>query len=68
MSQHLTALGFPDSTEQDFRRYVYQAIEFGETLVSDHGSYTCWKPGYGIELWVQANSHHRLLGMNPHFQ
>lgn len=68
MSQHLTALGFPVSTEQDFRHYVYQATEFGETFISGHGSYTCWKPGYGIELWVQTNSHHRLLGMNPHFR
>ncbi|HLZ62332.1 MAG TPA: hypothetical protein VKR06_35760 [Ktedonosporobacter sp.] len=67
MPNHMTALGFPVTTEQDFRHYVYQTSEFGEKIETPNGSYTLWTPGNGIELWVQTNLHRRLLGMNPHF-
>lgn len=67
MASHLTTLGFLVTTEQDFRHYVFQASEFGQKIVSEHGSYTLWTPGRGIELWVQTNVHRKLLGMNPHF-
>jgi len=68
MAWHMTTLGFLVSTEQDFRHYVYQTTEFGEKIESRNGSYTCWTPGAGIELWAQTNLHRRLLGMNPHFR
>lgn len=67
MPSHMTALGFPVYTEQDFRHYVYEASEFGQTIQAANGSYTCWAAGYGIELWVQINLHKRIIGMNPHF-
>ena len=63
----MTALGFPVSTEQDFRHYTYQASEFGQTIDAFSGAYTLWAPGRGIELWVQTNLHRRIIGMNPHF-
>lgn len=68
MPSHMTSLGFPVATEQDFRHYTYQASEFGRTLETSKGSYIVWPPGYGIELWVQANLHKRIIGMNPHFR
>lgn len=68
MPRHITTLGFLVSTEQDFRHYVYQTTEFGEKVETRNGSYTCWTPGQGIELWAQTNLHRRLLGMNPHFR
>jgi hypothetical protein len=67
MPSHMTALGFPITTEQDFRHYVYQATEFGQKIETRNGSYTLWEVGEGIELWVQTNLHRRLIGMNPHF-
>jgi hypothetical protein len=67
MASHMTALGFPVSTESDFRHYTYQASEFGQTIEAFSGSYTLWAPGHGIELWVQTNLHKRIIGMNPHF-
>jgi hypothetical protein len=67
MPSYMTALGFPVTTEQDFRHYVYQASEFGRKIETAHGSYTLWTPGSGIELWVQTNLHRRIIGMNPHF-
>jgi hypothetical protein len=67
MPSHLTALGFPVTTEKDFRHYVFEASEFGQKLESPNGSYTMWALGNGIELWVQANLHKRILGMRPHF-
>lgn len=67
MTSHMTALGFPVSTERDFRHYTYQASEFGRTIEAFSGSYTLWAPGHGIELWVQKNLHKRIIGMNPHF-
>lgn len=67
MPDHLTALGFPITTEQDFRHYVYEATEFGEKIETPQGSYTFWRPSSGIKLWVQSNLHKRLIGMRPHF-
>ncbi len=68
MPSHMTALGFPVTTEQDFRHYVYQASEFGRKIETPNGSYTLWEVGNGIELWVQTNLHKRILGMKPHFR
>lgn len=68
MPVHMTALGFPVTTEQDFRHYAYQASEFGQKIETRNGSYTHWEAGRGIELWVQTNLHRRIIGMNPHFR
>jgi hypothetical protein len=67
MHSYMTALGFPVTTEQDFRHYVYLASEFGKKIETPNGSYTLWEVGSGIELWVQTNLHKRILGMKPHF-
>jgi hypothetical protein len=67
MPSHMTTLGFPVTTEKDFRHYVFEASEFGEKIEALNGSYTLWALGNGIELWVQTNLHKRILGMNPHF-
>lgn len=64
---HMMTLGFPVTTAQDFRHYVYQASEFGQRVEAKHGSYTQWVIGNGVELWVQVNLHRRIIGMNPHF-
>lgn len=68
MPNHLSTLGFPVTTEQDFRHYVYQTSEFGQKILTKHGSYTYWPVGNGIELWVQTNHHRRIIGMNAHFR
>ena len=68
MTSNMISLGFPVTTEQDFRHYVYQATEFGRKIETPNGSYTLWEIGSGIELWVQTNLHRRIIGMNPHFQ
>src|SRR5579871_568043 len=67
MPSHMTTLGFPVTTEKDFRHYVFAASEFGRKIESPNGSYTLWEPGIGIELWVQTNLHKRIIGMNLHF-
>lgn len=67
MLTHMSTLGFPVTTEKDFRHYVYQTTEFGEKIETKHGSYTYWSLGNGVELWVQTNHHKRIIGMNPHF-
>ncbi len=69
MASHMTALGFPVSTERDFRHYTYQASEFGQTIEAFSGSYTLWTPGHGIELWVQTNLHRTYYATRPqHFR
>lgn len=68
MPNHMSTLGFPVTTEQDFRHYVYQTSEFGQKIEAKNGSYTYWPVGNGIELWVQTNHHKRIIGMNPHFR
>src|SRR6266536_2334685 len=67
MPGHMTTLGFPVTTEKDFRHYVFEASEFGQKIESPNGSYTLWALGNGIELWVQTNLHKRIIGMNLHF-
>jgi hypothetical protein len=67
MPSYMTALGFPVTTEKDFRHYVFAASEFGRKIEAPDGSYTLWEPGNGIELWVQTNLHKRIIGMNLHF-
>lgn len=67
MPSHMTTLGFPVTSEKDFRHYVFAASEFGRKIEALNGSYTLWEPGNGIELWVQTNLHKRIIGMNLHF-
>ncbi len=67
MPSYMTTLGFPVTTEQDVRHYIFLATEFGRKIETFHGSYTLWEPGEGLQLWVQTNLHKRILGMRLHF-
>jgi hypothetical protein len=67
MPSHMSTIGFPVKTNQDFDRLANQAVQFGETMEPPDGSYCVWSPGEGIELWAQHDPQGHLIGLNPHF-
>lgn len=67
MPSHMSTIGFPVQTNQDFERLARQAVASGETIEAPGGSYCVWSPGGGIELWAQRDLQGQLIGLNPHF-
>ena len=67
MPSHLSSLGFPIHTEDDFRHLALQAIESGEPIQADPGTYIRWRAGAGAEVWVQMSQNQTIMGLNPHF-
>lgn len=67
MPSHMSTIGFPVQTNQDFNHLARQTIESGETIESPGGAYRVWAPGEGVELWTQHDEGDNLIGLNPHF-
>ncbi|HEY7094220.1 MAG TPA: hypothetical protein VH393_13640 [Ktedonobacterales bacterium] len=67
MPNHMTALGFQASTEEEFADLAMTAATQGEPIQVSGGTYYCWASGVGIELWAQVDQDGRLIGLNPHF-
>lgn len=63
---HLGDIGFNMEREEFYER-VQQAANEGETIPSANGFYIRWTPGEGVELWVQSDREHNVVGCNPHF-
>ncbi len=64
VASHLSAIGFPVTSEEEFHQLVVQAATEGVPV--GPGRYTRWAPGEGVELWVQVHNR-EIVGMNPHF-
>jgi hypothetical protein len=67
MPSHMSSIGFPVSSEDDFLRYQTLAADNGQPLPAPHGFYVRWQAGQGAELWVQVTSENSIVGLNPHF-
>ena len=67
MPSHMSDIGFPLESEEDFHQLIIQASEKGERVEASKGSYIKWSIGQGIELWVQLNRDNEVIGLNPHF-
>ncbi len=67
MPSHLSSIGFPVQTEEDFERYARRAVEEGRAINAGGGRYVRWPLGMGAQLWVQVDANNRFLGLNPHF-
>ena len=67
MPSHMSSIGFPVATEDDFLRYQTLAADNGEPLPAPGGLYVRWQAGQGAELWVQVTPDNAIVGLNPHF-
>lgn len=70
MASHMSALGFPAATNEDFQRLMHQAAQKGLAHPLDNGRlgyYIHWAVGEGVEIWAQANPQRELISLNPHF-
>lgn len=67
MPSHLSSIGFPVETEEDFARLAERVAREATTVSVKGGGYSRWAGAGGEELWLQLNSRNELIGMNPHF-
>lgn len=67
MPSHMSDIGFPLESDEDFHQLIIQASEKGEPVEASKGSYIKWSEGQGIELWAQVNRDNEVIGLNPHF-
>ena len=67
MHSHMSSIGFPFSTNEEFADLAMTAATQGEPVQVSGGMYYRWSPGAGVELWAQADQDGRLIGLNPHF-
>ncbi|BFH54186.1 hypothetical protein PMJ6TS7_42010 [Paenibacillus melissococcoides] len=67
MANHMTSIGFPVHSREDFEQIADVAIEKGTLLEAQQGQYIYFDAGNGIELWLQVNQENEIIGLNPHF-
>ena len=67
MPSHLSSIGFPVETEDDFLRLQTLAADNGQTVAADSGLYVRWQAGAGAEVWVLVDAQNQIVGLNPHF-
>ncbi len=67
MPSHMSSIGFPVETEDDFLRFQTLAADNGRPLAASAGTYVRWRAGEGAELWVQVTPDNDIVGLNPHF-
>jgi hypothetical protein len=67
MASHLSSIGLPVDSEDDFFDLAQRASESSEVLEVHAGRYLRWSSPSGAELWLQVDEEDSLIGMNPHF-
>ncbi len=67
MASHLSSLGIPASSQEDFQAYFEKAHNKGEYIKVSKGTYIKWKVDNEVELWGQLNNKNEAIGLNPHF-
>jgi hypothetical protein len=65
---HLSSIGFPVNTEQDFQSLANKLYERGERIKATNGFYIRFADNSGAELYLQENQNKEIIGMNPHFR
>jgi hypothetical protein len=67
MPSHLSTIGFPVETAEDFARLAEQISGAATEVQVKAGRYLRWAGSAGEELWLQLSPRRELIGMNPHF-
>lgn len=66
MATHFDNLGFEVGDIEAFADLAVRAVEEGEPLEVEHGTYHVWRPAEGVELWAQTRGD-EMLGLHPFF-
>lgn len=67
MPSHLSTIGIPVETEQQFWELAQQVGPLATGLPVIGGTYFQWTDSSGAELWLQVTNDEEFIGMNPHF-
>jgi tetratricopeptide (TPR) repeat protein len=67
MPNHMTAVGFPVTSDAVFEHYAVITQLSGETIPHAFGNYYRLSAGGGVELWLETSPDESLVQMNPHF-
>ncbi|HYX28322.1 MAG TPA: tetratricopeptide repeat protein [Pyrinomonadaceae bacterium] len=67
MSNHMTALGFPVTSDSTFGHYAAMTQINGEPISHAFGGYRRLPAGGGAELWLETDRNGSIVQMNPHF-
>ena len=67
MSNHMTAIGFPVTSNAVFEHYAVITQFNGEPIRHAAGTYHRLPAGGGVELWLETDRNESLTQMNPHF-
>ena len=67
MPSHLSSIGFPVETEEEFAELAERVARDATTVSVKGGKYLRWAGADGEELWLQLDSRGELIGMSPHF-
>jgi tetratricopeptide (TPR) repeat protein len=67
MPNHMTAVGFPVTSNAVFEHYAVITQLSGEPIPHAVGTYHRLPAGGGVELWLESYPDESLVQMNPHF-
>jgi len=67
MPNHMTAVGFPVTSDAVFEHYAVITQLSGEPIPHAVGTYHRLPAGGGVELWLETSPNGSLVQMNPHF-
>lgn len=66
MSSHMSCIGFPIYSGDDFRRFAQQLENEGTMIPVRAGSYLYWRGTNGEEIWIGADKHKNVVSMVPY--
>jgi hypothetical protein len=67
MPSHLSSIGMPVKSQEDFRNLVERIADSCASIDLPHGRYLHWASKSGAELWLQVDANNDFVGMTPHF-
>lgn len=67
MPSHLSSIGFPVRTEEEFRALARRLLQASAPLTSPNGRYFRWSSECGAEVWLQVDGEDNLVGLAPHY-
>jgi len=68
MASHLSAIGMPVSSEDDFQNLVERVLRTGAAAPLEPGRRSlCWTDASGAQLWVHLDRSGYVVGVTPHF-
>ncbi|EPR68180.1 hypothetical protein [Cyclobacterium qasimii] len=65
---NLSAIGFDIDSEEEFYILAKKAYAKASSIKTDKGTYFQYSDPSGAELWIQSNTKHELIGVNPYYK